>query len=311
MPSEDKRKDHFVARTYLRRFSTNDNLYVFSKKNNKFIEPKTKSICCQIGWDILQADGYKYALRNLLQQIEPFLNNALNRITHNVFQIDDRIIISHYLAILGTLNPSFLAKMKHDKERIIQQPLLMLIECGKIKVPDEMKTKIGNKNPFKIKIDDNHLKTELIQPLLEYIPLIYRSPWIILKNTSDKDYITSDNPFQFMACPHNAPVYPRFIALDPKHILLMLPPFDIGNKLQYNKTFFTHQNAGSLKILETQETDLFNIYTISNATQFIILGKRNSALKEFVINNKNIKTENKVSEFGSIFFSRLCCNRSI
>ena len=298
MSNPDKRKDHFVARTYLKRFAQKGMrkkyiLNVYDRTNKKYITPSLESICCEIGWDIIDNAPDKYILRKFLQQIEPGLGNAIDRILNKNLYLDDRCLLSMYLAIVFLLNPEFLNNAKINYEKITKASLDILIDNGTIKIPPEIEKILGGKHNIDVAANIDCIKTFIAKMLSDIALDIYSAPWIIITTNSENEFITSDKPFYFMCCPHNYNIYPKYIPLDPKHLLLTLPPKMKENKPDFDKTpKFNIENVGVIHFVNIDSTgvDLFNKYTISNASRFIIVHSITEELKKTIKENIKYKT---------------------
>lgn len=313
---EDKRRDHFVAQTYLRRFTNqNGHLYVFNKENDSYFTPKPDKICCKRGWDILEHKEYKYILREMLQTVEPKFNKCVNNILKEDYSTQDCFFISWYLGILFTLNPSFQDTVKEWHKLEAKNTACMLIDNGTIDMPKKIEELLGGRHNFEVEVDPNYIKAVIMKNLFSIVLNIYNSPWIIIKNISQSDFITSDNPVSFMPCPQNSHIYPRFIPLDTKHILFLPPTTKVNLKeyRDFDGTNIPPRNWG-IKVIETSETELFNIYTIGNAERFIIMQNENEEIKRLISMNKNTKVamRNEVIplEKGYYIVSSAYCTRT-
>ncbi len=313
---KDNRRDHFVAQTYLKRFTNSDGyLYVFNKDNNSYFTPKPDKICCEKNWDILKHEKYKYILREMLQTVEPKFNKCVNNVLGEDYSAQDCFFISWYLGILFTLNPSFQDALKEWHEIEAKMTACMLIDNGTIDMPKEIEELLGGRYNFKAEVDPDYIKAVIMKNLFVIILNIYNSPWIIIKNTSQLDFITSDNPFSFMPCPQDSHIYPRFVPLDTKHILFLPPTmeYDVNEYKNFDGKNIPPRKWG-IKRIETSETELFNIYTIGNAERFIIMQNENEEIKHLISTNQNTKItrRNEVIplEKGYLIVSPSYCNRT-
>lgn len=323
MGNQDKRRDHFVARTYLRRFAQKGKgkkyiLNVYDRLNKKYIKPSPENICCEVGWDIMATQPDKHILRKLLQDIEPKLNEVIDRILNKELFIEDRLILSWYLSIILLLNPEYLDNSKKNYEAIIKTTAEILIDNGTIDMPPEIEKILGGKHNFQAEVNPDYIKA-FIAKLLQNIAFdVYNSPWFIITINSEDEFLTSDKPFYFMCCPHNYYCYPKYISLDPKHLLL-IPPTSVNecdSELGIEPKF-TFENAGKVVFVDVDSSgaELFNKYTISNANRFIIAHQFTDKLKTLIKENIKFKTsmiQNTIPvSKGQYIFSTVYCNRNI
>lgn len=104
-------KDHYVAQTYLRRFhDDNKELYVYDKDKRGYFSKTPKAICFERGWDLMKGSGDILWLKKILENIEHKLSSAMTRLVDAKSTLEDRVVISRYLAILQILNPGNLKK---------------------------------------------------------------------------------------------------------------------------------------------------------------------------------------------------------
>ena len=316
----DKRRDHFVARTYLRRFAIKGKhneyvLNVYDRASQKYITVSPENICCEVGWDIIDNLHDKYILRKILQIIEPNLSKSIDKILAKNFSIDDRITLSWYLGIVFLLNPEYLYSIQSLHENVVKASADVLIDSGRIEVPPEIENLLGGKHNFYAKVNMNYVKAMIAKLLPDTVLSIYNLPWFIISNNSKKELLTSDRPFYFMCCPKNAGIYPKYIALDPKHLLFLPPPNVDKNYEEPNK--FDVKNANKIGFINIDDSgvDLFNKYTISNANRFIIAHNITEELKDMIKKNIKFKTSEIHGEFpeynGRYIFSTICCTRKL
>jgi len=291
-------KDHYVARTYLKRFQNDSNkLYVCNKDKAEYFPAHPEDICFERGWDLMKGSSDISWLKTILEDIEPKLNSAMTSLVQNNSTSDDRFVISTYLAILQTLNPENFKNMKALFESQAQWFFQQSVNNGHIKMPEELLALGLTTKDFNVVADPEVTRTIMANMLNEITFHIYTSTWAIIKNETDLDFFTSDNPFYFLALPVTGHGFPKYIALDPENLLLVFPPDNVNvGQINAQEIEFTSTNSGINGYLEAKEENeiaLFNTYTIGNANRFIIMKRECEKLKKLI--SDNIKTSTKQS----------------
>lgn len=231
--------DHYVPRTYLKHFSCHEkHVFAYSKKRLLDKPVPINSICGIRGGDIINFSSDKFGLRNLLKDIEKEWNlfldlcknkNLIQKINEPVQPEETPFLIkiSIFMSYLLNLSPHLMSNrhlseiifnmQKHkiyDKDILIDKLLkkgIDLIDKGEMVMSIEQ---------------DDYYKYMGMRSLIETAKGIYDKRWILLFNSSDVDFITSDTPaIHFTQDTHEHLLYHAqiYLPLTPKHAILIDP----------------------------------------------------------------------------------------
>lgn len=311
-----KNKDHYVPQLYLRRFLApkKNTLIAYHKEKDGYCEPQPDAICALKGWDNLDdKDTVPPFLKNILQKIEPKLDEVLNKLQQRPLSRSDRFILSYWLAIIMLLSPNSLNNFE-EFLGMLAGSILEFMSREPLAYFSEKDVAIFNKykDSLKITVNKFYAKNLAMSAVYDTALAIYACDWYILENKTDFLYLTSDRPFHFI-CWNDSPnnMYnPKGIALDPRHYLKIEPinP-ELHEKLRHNKGIdYTKISSGFTKFRTFDIANRHNInaikfinqHTIYNADRFIIAGARNKNLDSFIRHNKlfNTKTVFEEIELG-------------
>lgn len=312
-------KDHYVARTYLKRFQNDTNkLYVCNKDKEKYSLQRPETICCEGGWDLIKGSSDISWLKTILGEIEPKLNSAMTSLVQNNSTSEDRFVISAYLAILQTLNPENFKETHAGIESLFQRAFRQMNKNDLPPPPEELLASGFTVKDLIVTANPEVTRIFMTTMLKQLTFSIYTSIWAIIKNKTDLDFFTSDNPFYFLALPVAGHGFAKYIALDPKNLLLVFPPDRVDMRQNNEQEIkFTNTNSGGNIYFETKQENeiaLFNTYTIGNASRFIIMQRECEKLKKLISDNIKISTKQLTQTLGndseSLHVVTTHCNRN-
>lgn len=192
-------KDHYVAQTYLKRFSNqNGMLHAYSKSDGKTFPCWPADVCHE--WDgdsnpilthpSLLGDFRKIWERHWTPSVENLLSNSISS--------KDKLAISGYMANLMTCTPTW----QRVSQKIYEQQSM-----GTLSFSKRMGEKYGTmenelidgltmleKGELKLKFDSNYIKTFAIRSLFDMALQTYNQDWEIISNNTNHLFVTSDNP---------------------------------------------------------------------------------------------------------------------
>lgn len=289
-------KDHYVARTYLRRFQdASSKLYVCNKDKTEYFPSRPSDICFERGWDLMKNSNDILWLKNILEDVEPTLNAAMTYLADNNSTFEDRLAISTYLAILHTLNPKNLKNMHSVLESVFQWSLQWANRNCLSLTPEGSLANGFTIEDLGAPANTEETRRHMANNIKQIGFSIYTSTWAIIKNTTRLDFFTSDNPFYFLALPVENNTFAKYIALDPKNLLLVFPPDNVNvGQINEPKIEFTGTNSGKniyLEASEENEIALFNTNTIWNANRFIIMQHECEKLKKLISSTLKASTQ--------------------
>ena len=308
-------KDHYVARTYLRRFQDASNkLYVCNKEKAEYFSSCPSDVCFERGWDLMKDSSDVFWLKKILEDVEPKLSAAMTRLADNDSTFEDKFVISTYLAILQTFNPENFKTMKAFLEGQAQLIFQQSVDNGQIKIPEEFLKKGITTKDINVVADPEVTRMEMANMLNEITFHLYTSRWAIIKNKTELDFFTSDNPFYFLALPVENTDFAKYIALDPRNILLVFPPERTSiSQINVKNVEFTDRNEGPniyLNAKKENEIALFNTYTIGNANRFIIMSRECGKLKKLISDNIKTSTMQTTQILGNLHLTTTQSSRT-
>jgi len=195
-------KDHYVAQTYLRRFSIDGQsgvVNVVRKNNLQRLEAiPIKTICFENDWSNNEyLSGNPREVENFLKIYEPKWTGCVQKIEDNTYDYTTKYLMSGYLAYLragtptavrlGTAGLSDIVKNLYDK-----------IEEKELSNPDskyrETIAQIRKHGGTKVKVNSNYPKALGINSLKVVQKKFATSSWIVFRNNTSIPLLTSDNP---------------------------------------------------------------------------------------------------------------------
>jgi hypothetical protein len=230
--------DHFVARTYLKRFGDAElggMLHGYPKSGEAVFPCWPNDVCREWNGDINEA--YLARTPDLLGQyrkiFEPPWSGAVKALESGPLSADHRFSIAGYVANLMTCTPgwrrigvnlydthsvAFLSRAKARQEKYGGDPELPVEAIEMLE-----------RGELRLEHDPAFIKAVATQQLLKSAWIIYHQDWEVLRNTTEFPFVTSDNPVA-MEEGRDLHLPTRFVAITPQLILLMqarriqLPP---------------------------------------------------------------------------------------
>ena len=199
-------KDHYVAQTYLKKFSVPDNhgcVDVIRKSNlQKLKAVPVKSICCEKDW----SDNPYFAdnpriIEDVLKIFEPKWTDCVEAIEQDRYDDETKYLMAGYIAYLRVCTPT--------AGRLGSESLVDLIKpvCDKGRAdfeekelanPDsqyhEVIKRLRKHGGSKIEVDQKYPIAFGASRLVDIQEKFSTSPWIVFKNDTPIPLITSDNP---------------------------------------------------------------------------------------------------------------------
>ena len=215
-------KDHYVAQTYLRSFSVSekdDLVNVVRKSNLQRLDAiPVKSICYEIDWSNNEYFvGNQRVVEEFLKLFEPKWNDCVQEISKDTYDTTTKYLMSGYLAYLRACTPTAMRLGASGLSNIVQD-LYEKIEEKEFANPgskyrDVIET-IRKHGGTKVLIKEAFPKAMGINALIGIQKIFATSPWIIFKNETPVQFLTSDNPvclqyWNANGCDMYCPITPR------------------------------------------------------------------------------------------------------
>jgi Protein of unknown function (DUF4238) len=232
-------KDHFVAQTYLRRFSDPSHkgmLHAYRKSNGKYFPCHPKDVCHE--WDgDLNPLLVKYDLLGDFRKIfEPLWNASIDTLLSNTLSPTDMFAVPGYFANLMVCTPTWrrvAVKMYNDQARsfLIFSKKMQEKRGGNSELPVEA-VEMLERGEITLEHDPNYIKAKVTQDLTKYAWMTYHQDWTIIRNATAHPFITSDNPVAIYTSSNFTGRMSRYLPITPALCLSVrydranLPPFN-------------------------------------------------------------------------------------
>jgi hypothetical protein len=222
--------DHFVAQTYLKHWCDPKTgmLRAYSKGGKEF-PCYPKDVCREWNWDTNPAfRGNADLLADFRKAFEPFWKPTVASIRTAALSSGDKFTLAGYWAQLTTCTPFWHSHAVELYEKHLLDFLPLAIdhvarENPQVREYAHMALAEGRIVP---NVDRDYVKGLLTKHLTDHIIALYQLDWIILRNSTDISFITSDNPSSVFPYrrPMSVPVT-RYLPLAPH--LAIIATFDL------------------------------------------------------------------------------------
>lgn len=195
-------KDHYVAQTYLRGFGLaekEDLVNVVQKSNlSRQDAIPVKSICYEVNWS---SNEYfpenPRAVEDFLKLFEPNWADCVRSVSADTYNVTTKYLMSGYLAYLRACTPTAVRLGAGGLSHIVKN-LYDKLEEKELSNPDtkyrEVIETIRKHGGTKVVIKEAFPKAIGINALIGVQKVFATSPWIVFKNETPVQFLTSDNP---------------------------------------------------------------------------------------------------------------------
>lgn len=215
-------KDHYVAQTYLRAFGLADNpdlVNVVRKSNlSRQNAIPIKSICYGVDWSTTEyIPDNPRAVEDYLKLFEPKWAECVKSIQEDTYTATTKYLMAGYLAYLRACTPGAVRLGSLHLSDIVQD-LYNKLEGKELANPDskyrDVIETIRKHGGVEVEIKKSFPKAMGINSLINIQKVLATSPWIVFKNETETQFVTSDNPvcLQYWAtaqCDFYCPLNPR------------------------------------------------------------------------------------------------------
>jgi hypothetical protein len=195
-------KDHYVAQTYLRAFGlavNPDSVNVIRKSDlSRQGAIPVKSICYGVNWSTTEyIPDNPRAVEDYLKLFEPKWAECVKSIQEDAYTETTKYLMAGYLSYLRACTPTAVRLGSEGLAHIVQD-LYNRIEEKELSKPDtkyrEVIELIRKHGGTQVEIKEAYPKAMGISSLIACQKILATSPWIVFKNETPTEYITSDNP---------------------------------------------------------------------------------------------------------------------
>lgn len=198
-----KKKDHYVARTYLKNFSstTTPGLVNVIRKSNlqRLNKIHVGDICHKKDWSTNEYFvGKERIVEKYLEVYEPKWTACVNLLRGRGFDFETKANMAGYIAYLGACTPTAARIAQISTEESAQLAYDVVERRERKKVSAELQEKIAEfaekHGTPKAVVNDQLPKAMGIQGLPKMQERLLDFRWVILRNETGIPFITSDNP---------------------------------------------------------------------------------------------------------------------
>lgn len=272
MPNKTK-KQHYVPQFYLKNFSNKNKdeffIHCYDIDNNKTYPANIKNIAEERYFYKVGDENFEEFFQKTEELASPIINNLSKHgkiKTLNI--IKNRKRLSLFLAV------QFL-RTKEMREDLLENFSKISTHLQKHDLSNEMKLVVEQ-------IDEKNIKHNqmgfIAHASLKMIDELDFKKWVLLKNKTKVDFLTSDNPV-VLYNPHGflgfASAYIQiFYPINPKLCLCLLDPlnylsFGEYNKLNENETLIVNRKTEKCQINSIDDVNMINDVQSKNATKHI------------------------------------------
>ncbi len=195
-------KDHYVAQTYLKGFGLaekSDLVNVVRKSNlSRQGAIPVKSICYEIDWS---SNEYfpenPRVVEDFLKLFEPKWADCVCSVSADTYNETTKYLMAGYLAYLRIYTPTAV-RLGSDHLSYIVQHFYDRLEEKELSNPDtkyrEIIKTIRKHGGTKVLIKEAFPKAMGINSLIDIQKVLATSPWIVFRNETPVQFLTSDNP---------------------------------------------------------------------------------------------------------------------
>lgn len=270
--------DHFVARTYLKRWcdrASKQPIQAYRKPGGEHFPCWPEAVCTEASGDL---NPRYFQDPNVLGQFreifEPRWDAAIDAVENRNPTADDKFVIAGYWANLIAATPAWRQIGRELYEREIQSILPIITKDHP--APENVK--------LSVEVDEDYIKKVATQHLLAGALQLYHQQWTILTNNTADEFLTSDNP---------SAVYPPSIPGGPVvQILPISPQLCISTMMDQSATYkkdvtredLTAPPKGGVtyQAIVPEGVKLANRLVVVNAQRFVFARTANSGIAALV-----------------------------
>jgi hypothetical protein len=228
--------DHFVARTYLKRWcdrSKGQPIQAYRKPSGSSFPCWPESVCAESGGDLNPKYFQDPAVLGQFRSIfEPHWDAAVDAIEQRKMTGNDKFVVAGYWANLMAATPAWRKIGKELYEREVQSVLPIIAK--KHAPPDKLED-----IKLTIEVDEDYIKAVTTKQLLRGALQLYHQPWTILTNSTAHEFLTSDNPSAIFPPPAIGGPVVRILPLSPRLCIATIMEKEPGLEERFDRSGFS------------------------------------------------------------------------
>ena len=285
-------QDHFVAQTYLKHWADPHSgmLRGYGKRSGKEFPCAPKDVCREWDWDVNPYFKDNPRLLGDYRKIfEPKWKPTVAAVRAGQFSAEDKFVLSGYWALLTTCTPTWHRNALKVAERQLAD-FIPLVARHVAKEKPEYRDFVEEalaKGWIEPNPDGQHIKAFLTQQLTRTTLLLYQLDWIVVRNTTEAPFITSDNPSSVLPRRPFIGGLTRFLPLAPDYALLTT--IDRRRKLSAELPDLEKAPPGKVSAgtVSRRQAARLNRVTVMNADELVLSGRANRPERRLVRNHRD------------------------
>lgn len=288
----DQPKDHYVAETYLKHFTNNeDKVWTYSKKWLKAYEKSPAAICYELGGSDNPYLDRDRAIEDYLRPIENnwknsvrFLASSNDSLSHEY--LDAKIVVASYMAYLMFHTPAAVKGGQDQLSASLKSVFKILYSSGHFPPPPAHLKEIieSTMEDLIFSVDPKFPKALATPKLSNAAERLFKSPMLVFKNNSERPFLTSDHPLchWYADGPSSQPIL--FLPLSPTMGILS-KPFENQQK----RESYDHSLDGTIS--KPEFVDTLNGEVVKHAEETVISNAKCDYVLDLVTKFKNFRFE--------------------
>lgn len=196
-------KDHYIAETYLKHFVGQDRLlHAYRKSDGKSFPCRPNDICRELDGDVVRDFLSDPTLLGQYRKIfEPAWNPAVADLQTGRLSPAAKMAIAGYWGNLLVFTPARLRvdvkSHNHAATHQLRATDALKTQAGKPDAKLKEMLEAFDTGMYRIDTEPNATRAMRVRHVMEVAWALYNSHWIVIKNNTGTDFLTSDNPVAF------------------------------------------------------------------------------------------------------------------
>jgi len=275
-------RDHYVAQTYLKHFTSPDIgncLYVYDKKKQERFTQIPKNVLWEQDWDKNPYFEDEEIKKKLLETIEPEWNQGVYDIGSLLKSEEIKYHMAHYIAVLASCTPAMIRTGTDPLRAYVSVTCDILLRTvleepekyPELKPPyDGFIEDIIEKGGLRPIIDPKYVHYMSVSAILDIAWNFYKSPWMILHNETSSPFLTNDSPVAFYYPKQNTQIPYRYVPISPNFAILIKPSLDIKDKKHPIDLEYLPDTETDIRSIKERFVKILNALTVQGAERWVV-----------------------------------------
>lgn len=184
------KRQHYVLRLLLKRFTDKNTVWVFDKWENKTFKSSITGVAAENYYYDYEIDGVVGSFEDMLTNYESKASRIINRIVENqsIHRLtnEDRYVLSEFIAIQYLRTPFAFDQMLNFHDRLMEELFFRGIKPENIEGYEE-----PDENLYKL------LRLSQLSDFKVFAQSFYNKTWLLQSTSNNLKFWISDNPISF------------------------------------------------------------------------------------------------------------------